>query len=60
MLKGLIEDAYSASTAVYIFDTSILDENKFLPTVNDLQKKVIKNVYTKRPSKQLSEKLAEA
>ena len=60
VLKSLIDDAYSASTAVYIFDTSILDENKFLPTVNDLQKKVIKNVYTKRPSKQISEKLAEA
>lgn len=60
VLKGLIKDAYYASTAVYIFDTSILDENKFLSTVNDLQKKVIKNVYTKRPPKQLSEKLAES
>jgi hypothetical protein len=60
VLKSLIEDAYSASTAVYIFDTSILDESNFLPTVNKLQKKVIKNVYTKRPSKQLSEKLTEA
>jgi len=60
VLKDLIEDAYSAATAVYIFDTSILDESKFASTVNDLQKKVIKNVYTKRPSKQLSEKLAEA
>ena len=58
-LKGLIEDAYTASTAVHIFDTSILDESKFLSTVNELQKKLIKNVYTKRPSKQLSEKLAD-
>ena len=60
VLKGLIENAYSTATAVYIFDTSILDEDKFLPTINDLQKKVIKNVYTKRPSNQLSEKLAES
>jgi hypothetical protein len=59
-LKGLIENAYFTATAVYIFDSSFLDENKFLPSVNELQKKVIKNVYTKRLPKQLSEKLAEA
>jgi hypothetical protein len=60
VLKSLIEEAYCTATAVYIFDTSILDEDRFLHTVNNIQKKVIKNVYTKRPSKQLSEKLAEA
>jgi protein-arginine kinase activator protein McsA len=57
-LKYLIDETYAASTAVYLFDTSILDENTFTPSVNGLRKKVIKNVYTKRPSIQLSEKLA--
>jgi len=36
----------------------MLDENIFTTSVNGLRKKVIKNVYTKRPSIQLSEKLA--
>ena len=58
-LKYLIKEAYADSTAVYLFDTSKMDESTFTTLINDLRKKVIKNVYTKKPSIQLSEKLAQ-
>jgi len=57
-LKILIEKAFTSGTAVYLFDTGILDEKNFIVSINNLQKKVVKNVYTKRPSMQISEKLA--
>ncbi|QTA83360.1 Uncharacterized protein dnl_57620 [Desulfonema limicola] len=57
-LKLLIEKAYTWADAVYLFDTIILNDKNFSSAVSSLQKKVIKNVYTKRPSIQLSEKLA--
>lgn len=54
----LIDLAYTACTAVYLFDTIPSDTDTFAATLNSLQQKVIKNVYTKRPSQQLSEKSA--
>ncbi len=58
-LRHLTDEAYAASAGVYLFDTIILDESTFVSSINSLQKKVVKNIYTKRPSVQLSEKLAQ-
>ncbi len=58
-LMDSVGEAYKASTAIYLFDTSLLSEGAFTTTINGLQKKVIKNVYTKRPAMQISEKLAQ-
>ena len=58
-LMDSIGEAYKASTAIYLFDTSILSDGAFSSTINGLQKKVIKNVYTKRPAMQISEKQAQ-
>ncbi len=58
-LMDSIGEAYKASTSIYLFDTSLLSEGAFTATLNGLQKKVIKNVYTKRPAMQISEKLAQ-
>lgn len=57
-LLNLINKAYANSTAVYLFNSVLLNETNFKTEVNTLQKKVLDNVFTKRPSKQLSETLA--
>jgi hypothetical protein len=57
-LLNLITTAYTKSTAVYLFNAIQLGETNFKAEVNTLQKKVLDNVFYKRPSKQLSEALA--
>ena len=57
-LLNLINKAYTNSTAVYLFNAVLLNENNFKTEVNALQKKVLNNVFNKRPSKQLSEAMA--
>ncbi len=57
-LLNLINLAYTNSTAVYLFNAAILNEANFKAEMNGLQKKVLDNVFNKRPSKQLSEGLA--
>lgn len=58
-LLDSIADAYKSSTAIYLFDTSLLSPGAFTSTLNGLRQKVIKNVYTKRLAMQISEKLAQ-
>jgi len=57
-LLNLINKAYTNSTAVYLFNAVLLNETNFKSEVNALQKKVLDNVFNKRPSKQLSEAMA--
>lgn len=54
-LINLIQEAYQQGSLVYLFDETFLSQDKFKSSINDVQKKLIKNVYTKRLSNQLSE-----
>ncbi|WP_075603947.1 BREX system P-loop protein BrxC [Saccharicrinis aurantiacus] len=54
-LITLIEAAYTNGSLVYLFDESLLNKDNFKGTVNEVQRKLIKNIYTKRLSSQLSE-----
>jgi len=57
-LSDLVESAYTNGSLIYMFDESILRKDDFKPSVNDVQRKLIKNIYTKRLSKQLSEEIS--
>lgn len=57
-LLNLINKSYLNSNAVYLFNAVLLNETNFKAEVNALQKKVLDNVFNKRPSKQLSEGVA--
>ncbi len=57
-LLNLINSAYSNAKAIYLFNTVQLSEANFKSEINTLQKKVLDNVFYKRPSRQLSEALA--
>ncbi len=54
-LISLIQEAYQNGSLIYLFDETFLSGDKFKSSINDVQKKLIKNVYTKRLSNQLSE-----
>ena len=56
-LRLTIENAYKNATLIYMFDEHLLNTDTFKGTINELQKKQIKNIYTKRLSNQLSEAL---
>ncbi|NOQ74050.1 MAG: BREX system P-loop protein BrxC [Crocinitomix sp.] len=58
-LITLIEAAYSGGSLIYLFDEDLLNKDSFKGTVNEVQRKLIKNIYTKRLSKQLSEVVGE-
>ncbi len=54
-LRNLIEAAYANGSLIYLFDENLLNKDNFKGTVNEVERKLIKNVYTKRLSSQLSE-----
>lgn len=54
-LMLLINNAYSSGSLIYMFDQKLLNKDTFKSTINDVEKKLIKNIYTKRLSKQLSD-----
>jgi hypothetical protein len=54
-LINLIGEAYANGSLIYLFDENLLNRDNFKGTTNEIQKKLIKNIYTKRLSKQLSE-----
>lgn len=56
-LLNLINQAYLNGSIIYMFDESLLNKDTFKGTVAEVQKKVIKNIYTKRLAVQLSEKV---
>ena len=56
-LRNSIENAYKNATLIYLFDEYLLNADSFKVTISDIQKKLIKNIYTKRLTTQLSESL---
>lgn len=56
-LRARIENAYKNASLVYMFDEHLLNEDNFKGNICELQRKLIKNIYTKRLSTQLSESL---
>ncbi|MDD2389460.1 MAG: BREX system P-loop protein BrxC [Desulfobacterales bacterium] len=57
-LRIKIENAYRTSTLIYMFDEYLLNSDTYKGTINEIQRKLIKNIYTKRLAAQLSEGLA--
>jgi hypothetical protein len=57
-LKSLIEKAMKNSTLVYLYNTYLLNEDNYLGILQEQERNVIKNVYTKRLSTQLNENIA--
>lgn len=56
-LRLRIGNAYYNSSLIYMFDEYILNEDSFKVTINECQRKLVKNVYTKRLTNQVSESL---
>ena len=56
-LRGLIQDAYHNSSLVYMYDEHLLNVGIFKGSIADNQRKMVKNIYTKRLSSQLSDSL---
>jgi len=54
-LRRKLEAAYTNGTLIYLFNEQLLNENTFKGEIGDAQKKIIKNIYTKRLPNQLSE-----
>ncbi len=56
-LRIKIEKAYKNASLIYMFDEHLLNQDTFKGTINDLQRKLIKIIYTKRLPSQLSDGL---
>lgn len=56
-LHAKIEKAYAHGSLIYMYDEFRLNADTFKSTINDTQRKVVKNTYTKRLATQLSESL---
>ena len=56
-LESLILDAYRNASLVYMFDELLLNDDTFKGTIAENQRKMVKNIYTKRLSSQLSDSL---
>jgi len=54
-LTTLIENAYLNGSLIYLFDENLLNRDNFKGSVNEVQRKLVNNIYTKRLSNQLSE-----
>jgi hypothetical protein len=56
-LRLKIDQAYKNGSLVYMFDEHLLDADTFKAIINDIQRKVVKNIYFKRLPTQLSESM---
>lgn len=56
-LRSLIQEAYQNASLIYLFDEHLLNADSFKSTTTESQRKVVKNIYTKRLSSQLSDNL---
>lgn len=56
-LRVKIEEAYRNASLIYMFDEHMLNADTFKGTISELQRKLIKNIYTKRLASGLSESL---
>jgi len=52
-----IEEAYATGSLIYMYDEELLNRDSFKGTVNEVQRKLINNTYTKRLASQLSESI---
>lgn len=58
-LINLITEAYEKGSLIYMFDENLLNKDNFKSTINEVQKKLIKNIYTQRLTAQLQESIGE-
>ena len=58
-LINLIVSAYQNGSVIYLFDENLLNADNFKGNINEVERKLIKNVYTKRLSSQLSESIGQ-
>ena len=56
-LRSHIENAYHKASLVYLFDELLLNADNFKVIIAECQRKMVKNIYTKRLASQLSESL---
>lgn len=56
-LRFAIEASYLNASLIYMFDEYLLDVDSFKNTVTDIQRKLVKNIYTKRLASSLSDSL---
>lgn len=56
-LRVKIEKAYRNASLIYMFDEHLLNADSFKGTISEIQRKLIKNIYTKRLASGLSEAL---
>lgn len=56
-LRVKIEKAYRNASLIYMFDEHLLNADSFKGTISESQRKLIKNIYTKRLASGLSESL---
>ncbi len=56
-LIHLIEEAYVNGSLLYMFDENLLNRDHFKGVISEIQRKLIKNIYTKRLPVQLSEEV---
>lgn len=57
VLRIKIELAYKEASLIYMFDEHLLNTDSFKATINEIQRKLIKNIYFKKLRTQLSETL---
>lgn len=56
-LRIKIESAYKNASLIYMFDDHLLNPDTFRSAIGEVQKKLVRNIYTKRLPSQLSEGL---
>lgn len=56
-LRVEIENAYKNCSIIYMYDEHLLNPDTFKGTISDVQRKLVRNIYTKRLSSGLSEAL---
>ncbi len=56
-LRVKIENAYHNTSLVYLFDEHLLNADNFKTNITDIQRKMIKNIYTKKLASSLSEEI---
>ena len=56
-LRLKIQKAHYNGSLIYLYDENLLNEDNFTGTIREVQKKLIKNLYTKRLPSQLSESI---
>ncbi|GEM55955.1 hypothetical protein FB1_21760 [Flavobacterium branchiophilum NBRC 15030 = ATCC 35035] len=56
---NLITEAYEKGSLIYLFDENLLNKDNFKNTINEVQKKLIKNIYTQRLTAQLPESIGD-